>query len=196
MVFGNIGDLIIPAIIFSLFILIGNPLIVMILMGFLGYKKKTGFQAGFTVAQISEFSLILIALGVSVGHLTGEILSLVTIIGLITISGSTYLILYSNKLYPYFSKYLSIFERKKISEKEDKYRDYEIVLFGYNRIGYDLLKSFRKLKRKYLVIDYNPDTIQELSKKNIKCRYGDVDDSEFIDELNLTKTKMIVSTIP
>jgi len=196
MVFGNFGDLIIPAIIFSLFILIGNPLIVMILMGFLGYKKKTGFQAGFTVAQISEFSLILITLGVSVGHLTGEILSLVTIIGLITISGSTYLILYSNKLYPYFSKYLSIFERKKINENEDKYKDYEIVLFGYNRIGYDLLKSFKKLKKKYLVVDYNPDTIQELLKKNIKCRYGDLDDSEFIDELNLTKTKMIVSTIP
>lgn len=196
MVFGNIGDLILPAIIFSLFILIGNPLIVMILMGLLGYGKKTGFQAGFTVAQISEFSLILIALGVSLGHLTGEILSLVTIVGLITISGSTYLILYSNNLYPYFSKYLSIFEKKKINENKDKHKDYEIVLFGYNRIGYDLLESFKKLKKKYLVVDYNPETIQELSKKNVKCRYGDADDSEFIDELNLAKTKMIVSTIP
>ena len=80
MVFGNISQLIVPAIIFSLFILIGNPLIVMILMGFMGYKKKVGFQAGLTVAQISEFSLILIALGVSSGNLTGEILSLVTIV--------------------------------------------------------------------------------------------------------------------
>ena len=70
----------------------------MLLMGFLGYRKKTGFQAGFTVAQISEFSLILTALGVTVGHLTNEILSLVTIVGLITISGSTYLILYSDKI--------------------------------------------------------------------------------------------------
>jgi len=196
MVFGNFTELIIPAMIFSLFILIGNPLIVMILMGFMGYKKKTGFQAGFTVAQISEFSLILIALGVSVGHLSGEILSLVTIVGLITISGSTYLIMYSNRLYPYFSKYLSVFERKKINENEHQNKDCEIVLFGYNRIGYDLLKSFKKLKKKYLVVDYNPETIQKLTKKNIKCRYGDVDDSEFIDELNLARTKMIVSTIP
>lgn len=104
MVFGNISQFIIPAVIFSLFILIGNPLIVMILMGMLGYKKKTGFQAGFTVAQISEFSLILIALGVTVGHLTNEILSLITIVGLITIAGSTYLILYSNKIYPHLAK--------------------------------------------------------------------------------------------
>ncbi|MFH1585174.1 MAG: cation:proton antiporter [archaeon] len=196
MVFGNINELIVPAIIFSLFILIGNPLIVMVLMGFLGYKKKTGFQAGFTVAQISEFSLILIALGVSVGHLTSEILSLVTIVGLITISGSTYLILYSNKIYPYLSKYLFIFEREKVNENEQEFKDYDIVLFGYNRIGYDLLQSFRKLKNKYLVVDYNPETILELSKKQVECRYGDVDDEEFLNELNLTETKMIVSTIP
>ena len=196
MIFGTISQLIVPAIIFSLFILIGNPLIVMILMGFLGYKKKTGFQAGFTVAQISEFSLILIALGVSVGHLTGEILSLVTIVGLITISGSTYLIMYSDKIYPYFSKYLYIFERKKLMEKEKKSEKYNIVLFGYNRIGYDLLQSFKKLKNKYLVVDYNPETIRELSKNKIECRYGDVDDEEFLNELNLTETKMIVSTIP
>ncbi len=196
MVFGNINDLIVPAIIFSLFILIGNPLIVMILMGLLGYKKKTGFQAGLTVAQISEFSLILIALGVSAGHLTNEILSLVTIVGIITISGSTYLILYSNKIYPYLSKYLSIFERKKVREGEQEFKDYDIVLFGYNRIGYDLLESFKKLKKKFLVVDYNPETMFELSKKKIDCRYGDVDDEEFLSELNLIKTKMIVSTIP
>jgi len=196
MVFGNINELIIPAIIFSLFILIGNPLIVMILMGLLGYKKKTGFQAGFTVAQISEFSLILIALGVSVGHLTNEILSLVTIIGIITISGSTYLILYSDKIYPYLSKYLSIFERKKVKEKKESIKKYDAILFGYNRIGYDILQSFKKSKNKFLVVDYNPETIHELSEKKIECRYGDVDDDEFLNELNLTKIKMFVSTIP
>ena len=168
----------------------------MVLMGMLGYKKKTGFQAGLTVAQISEFSLILIALGVGVGHLTNEVLSLVTIVGLITISGSTYLILYSDKIYPYLSKYLSIFERKKVREDDQEFKDYALILFGYNRIGYDILQSFKKLKRKFLVVDYNPETILELSKKKIECRYGDVADEEFLNKLNLTKTKMIVSTIP
>jgi len=196
MVFGTINQLIVPAIIFSLFILIGNPLIVMILMGLLGYKRKIGFQAGFTVAQISEFSLILIALGVSVGHLTGEILSLVTIVGLITISGSTYLIMYSDKIYPYLSKYLYIFERRKLTESESESENYNIVLFGYNRIGYDLLQSFKKLKKKVLVVDYNPETINELSNEGVNCIYGDADDEEFLRELNLTGTEMIVSTIP
>jgi Kef-type K+ transport system membrane component KefB len=196
MVFGSIGQLIIPAIILSLFILIGNPLIVMVLMGILGYKKKTSFQAGFTVAQISEFSLILITLGVAVGHLTGEVLSLITIVGLITISGSTYLIMYSDKIYPYLSKYLGIFERKKLIEKRKRSESYNMILFGYNRVGYDLLQSFKKLKNEYLVVDYNPDTIMELSKEGIACRYGDADDEEFLSELNLKESELIVSTIP
>tara|TARA_Y100000310_G_scaffold342206_1_gene444284 strand:+ start:5223 stop:6953 length:1731 start_codon:yes stop_codon:yes gene_type:complete len=197
MVFANISQFIIPAVVFSLFILIGNPLIVIILMGLLGYKKKTGFQAGLTVAQISEFSLILVALGVKAGHLTNEILSFVTIIGLITIAGSTYFILYSDKIYPYLSKYLSIFERKKVIEKEqDKFRDYNIILFGCNRVGYDFIKIFKKMRKKFLVIDYDPELISELIRKKINYRYGDVDDDEFLDELNLNKLKMAVSTIP
>jgi len=196
MAFGNIGELILPAIIFSLFVLIGNPLIVLTLMGILGYKKKTGFQAGFTVAQISEFSLILITLGVSVGHLTEEILSLVTIVGLITISCSTYLILYSNKLYPYFSRALSIFERKKARAGKEKQKDYDLILFGYNRIGYDLLKSFKRLGKKHIVIDYDPDTISDLLSRKIDCKYGDVDEDEFLNEFDFTKTQLVVSTIP
>lgn len=195
-VLGEISKFIIPAIIFSLFILIGNPLIVMILMGLLGYKKKVSFQSGLTVAQISEFSLIFIALGVTVGHLTTEILSLVTIIGLITIAGSSYLILYSDKIYPYLSKYLTIFEKKKLKEKKEDIEEYDAFLFGSNRIGDDILKSLKELKKKFMVIDYNPKTIAELSKENIDCKYGDASDSEFLNELNLSSVKLIFSTIP
>ncbi|HEQ79012.1 MAG TPA: sodium:proton exchanger, partial [Euryarchaeota archaeon] len=89
----------IPIIIFSLFILVGNPLIVMVLMGGLRYAKRNSFMAGLTVAQISEFSLIVVAMGVAEGHVSNEILSLITAVGLLTIFGSTYLIIYANNIY-------------------------------------------------------------------------------------------------
>src|SRR3989338_11646575 len=195
LIFDNFSKFLAPTIIFSLFILIGNPLIVMILMGMLGYTKKTGLQAGFTVAQISEFSLILIALGVSVGHLTTEILSLVTVIGLVTIIGSTYLINYSDKIYVPLEKYLSIFERKNV-KKDKKKKAFDIILFGYNRIGFDFVNSFKRLKKKFLIVDYNPEVISNLLKEKIECEYGDVDDIEFLGQLNLKDIKMGVSTIP
>lgn len=198
MVFENVSRYIVPIIIFSAFILIGNPLIVMILMGSLGYTKRNSFLAGLTVAQISEFSLILVALGVKVGHLTNDILSLVTIIGLITIAGSSYLIIYANKIYPYLSKYLGIFERKGKKVDEHRYSsdgDYDIILFGYDRIGYDIMESLKKIKKKFLVIDYNPETIIKLAKEGFDCKYGDASDSELLNELNFSKIKMVVSTI-
>ncbi len=198
MVFTNISQYIIPILIFSAFILVGNPLIVMVLMGLLGYTKRNSFLAGLTVAQISEFSFILVALGVKVGHLTNEILSLVTVVGLITITGSSYLILYANKIYPYLSKYLTIFERKGEKVDEHKYQKdgiYDIILFGYDRIGYDILESFKKIKKKFLIVDYNPETITKLAKEGFDCKYGDADDSELLNELNFSKIKMVVSTI-
>ena len=168
----------------------------MILMGLLGYSKRNSFMTSVSLAQISEFSLIIIALGVSVGHLSNEISSLVTAIGLVTIAGSTYFILYSEKIYPHISKYLTIFERKSIFKEKLKFKNYDIILFGYNRVGYGFLESFKQLKKKFIVIDYNPEVISELTKKKINCKYGDADDEDFLQGLNLDKLKMIVSTIP
>jgi len=199
MVFTNMYQYIPAIILLSIFILIGNPLIVMVLMGLLGYTKRNSFLAGLTVAQISEFSLILIALGVKVGHLTTDVLSFVTVIGLITIAGSSYMIIYANKIYPHLSKYLKIFEKKGSKVDEHKYHEhdaYDIILFGYNRIGYDLLESFKKIKKKFLIVDYNPETIIGLAKEGTDCRYGDASDSELLNELNLSKVKMVYSTIP
>jgi len=197
--FGNISQLIFPIIVFSIFILLGNPLIVIALMGLLGYTKRNGFLAGLTVAQISEFSIILVSMGIILGHLNEEILLLITIVGLITIAGSSYMILYSDKLYPFVSPFLKLFERKgkKLDEKVKLGdQDFDCILLGCNRIGYDVLKSLKKIKANYIVVDYNPDTILDLTKEGIPCKYGDSNDSELLNDLPLNKTKMIVSTIP
>jgi Kef-type K+ transport system membrane component KefB len=91
----ELGAQLIPAMLLSLFVLIGNPLIVMVIMGAMGYRKRTGFLAGLTVGQISEFSLMLAALGRNLGHIGNETVALITVVGLVTITLSTYLIIYS-----------------------------------------------------------------------------------------------------
>jgi Kef-type K+ transport system membrane component KefB len=63
------------AIILSLIVLIGNPIILMIILGIFGYRKKTALKTGLTIAQISEFSLIIVALGVKLGHVNSQVLS-------------------------------------------------------------------------------------------------------------------------
>ncbi len=195
MIIGDISVNLIPIIIFSLFILIGNPLIVISIMSIMGYTKRIGFLSGLTVAQISEFSIILAMLGVSVGHLNQEVLSLITVIALITIAGSTYSITYSKKLYPKISRFIPFSEKKKRNNSK-KIKNYDAILFGYNRIGFSILNSLKKIKKKYLVIDFNPDTISNLQKFRIPCLYGDIEDIELLNELPLNKIEIAVSTIP
>ncbi|MEK6897625.1 MAG: cation:proton antiporter family protein [Nanoarchaeota archaeon] len=196
MTIANTSELVVPAIAFSLLILVGNPLIVMSLMALFGYTKKTNFFAGLTVAQISEFSLILIVLGVRVGHIPPEVLSLMTFIGLITIAGCTYMVTHSEKLYQKLSKYLNLFEKKMIADKKLKEKNIEAILFGYNRIGFSILNSLKRIKKNYLVVDYNPDVIADLKKLRIPCIYGDIDDDALLGELPLNSVEIAVSTIP
>ena len=199
LLFGNISQVVVPAAALSLLVLLGNPLIVMILMGILGYTKRNGFMAGLTSAQISEFSIILIALAVELNHVAQEFLSLIILVGLITMTGSTYLIVYADRIYPALAKYLKIFEKKGKKVDEHKYHTekyFEVILFGYNRIGFSILDSLEKLRKKVLIIDYDPEVILQLAKDGHECKYGDADDVEMLNELDLSQTKMIISTIP
>jgi len=199
MVFDGIHNIIIPIIVLTLFVVIFKPIIVSLLLIWMGYSKRTSFLSGATMAQISEFSLIIISLGANLGHIGSDILSIVTIVGLLSIASSSYMMKYATKLYPKFSGILSLFERKgkKIDEEGlQSLESYEIIMFGYNRIGHDILESLKKMKKNFLVVEYNPDTIAYMVEKKIHCKYGDANDLELLNDLNFKDAKMIISTIP
>lgn len=197
MMFHEWQSLVVPTLLFSSFILIGNPLIVLVLMNLLGYTRKTAFMAGLTVAQISEFSLILVQLGRNVGHLPENVLSMVTLVGIITIAGSTYMILYSDALYKKIEKALAFFEfRKAPKEKAQKIQEYDAIIFGYRRAGPEFAHAFRKSDTSFLVVDFNPDTIHRLNELKIPCQYGDASDVDFLQELPLATAKTVVSSSP
>lgn len=109
--FANVGAQVPAAVVLSLFVLVGNPLIVLVLMGVMRYPKRVSFLSGLAVAQISEFSLILIALGFGLGHVDRDAVGLVTLVGVVTIGASTYLIIYSHPIYERLAPVLRIFER-------------------------------------------------------------------------------------
>jgi Kef-type K+ transport system membrane component KefB/voltage-gated potassium channel Kch len=183
-------------IIFSLFVLIGNPLIVLILMGILGYKKRTSFLTGLTVAQISEFSLILALMGQKLGHLNESEVGLITGVGIITITLSTYLILNSDLIFRRISKYLSVFERKKILEDKNFAIEYKkpIILIGAHRTGQSIALNINP--KNLLVIDFDPDIISFLRQKNIDYIFGDIADPDVFEKANIQEAKIVISTSP
>jgi Kef-type K+ transport system membrane component KefB len=194
-VFTSFSGLALPIIILSLFVLIGNPLIVLVIMGLMGYRKRTSFLSGITVAQISEFSLIIAALGLKVGHITEEIVALVTAVGVVTITLSTYLILNAEKIFKVFSKPLSVFERKDVKEERmEGGLKKTIVLVGVGRTGRSIAQNLPK--EKLLVIDFDPEAIATLSRHGFDALLGDITDVEIIEKANLKEATLVVSTSP
>jgi hypothetical protein len=192
---GQIIDVLPQALAFSALVLILNPLIVMSVMGLMGYTKKTSFKAGLTGAQISEFSLILLLLAAETGHVDQHITSLVTVVAFITIAVSTYTITYADQLYNIFEKYIRMFERQKVSETHEQHHHYELALLGYQKGGHEFIRVFKQLKKPYVVVDYDPSAIDILENKHINYLYGDVTDLELLEEVNLRHTRLIISTI-
>ena len=188
------------AAIFSLFVLIGNPLIVLAIMGALGYRKRTGFLAGLTVAQISEFSLIFMAMGVSIGHVSEEALGLVTLVGLITIAASTYMITYSHQLYDRVEPMLGVFERRGAGSMDDAWREDAIprdaIVFGLGRYGLAIAQELQNAGRRVLGVDFNPAAVRYARAKGFDVIFGDATDPEFLAHLPLRGTAWAVSAVP
>jgi Kef-type K+ transport system membrane component KefB len=191
-----IGDQIPAAIVLSLFVLIGNPIIVLVIMGFMGFTRRVGFLAGLTVAQISEFSLILAALGLELGHIESDTVGLVTLVGLVTIGLSTYLILYSHPIYERIAPFLGVFERGSTRpEMPEEDARFDTIVFGYGRFGRNLVQHLVDGGQRVLVIDWNPYADDD-RRGPVEFRYGDVEDAEFPGTLPLADVDWVISTIP
>lgn len=200
--FSTLGAEILPALVLSLFVLIGNPLIVMAIMGYMGYRRRTGFLAGLTVAQISEFSIVFVAMGISLGHVGVEALGLTTLVGLVTIMMSTYMILFSQTLYERLEPLLRPFERKRpfreleVEQPGRAVGQPDIIVFGLGRYGGRLLLQLRHADIEVLGVDFDPETIRTLSRHHLPVRFGDGEDPEFLESLPLRHAIWVVTTFP
>lgn len=195
------GNQLSSAMVFSIFVLIGNPIIVLIIMGAMGYRKRTSFLAGLTVAQISEFSLIFAGLGFAVGHITEDIVGLITLVGLITIGLSTYLILYSHQIYEVISPALRIFQRKNpyrdTNEDLGNTKQYDVIIIGLGRFGKRLSEKLDEHPEiNYLGVDFDPQVVKSWQKKGKNIVYGDMEDPDLLEQVNFKSSKFVVSTVP
>lgn len=197
-----LGSQVWAAIPLSLFVLIGNPIIVMVIMGAMGYRKRTSFLAGLTVAQISEFSLILAAMGFKLGHIGADTVGLVTLVGLITIGLSTYMIIYSHQLYDWLARYLAIFERQ-VPHKEQAEdaeasiaEQADIIMFGLGRYGTGVARQLLSQGRTVLGVDFDPQAIKQWNQNGWIAVFGDAEDPEFPASLPLSGTRWVISSVP
>jgi len=171
----------------------------MFIVSAFGYKKRPAFATSILLSQVSEFSLILILFGITAGHISQGLFSAIILVAVVTISITAYLSEYEEWMYRKIGRFLGVFEKTYRYKKTDyvpKKIKTQAILIGADRLGYNILKTLKGLKKKFLVVDYNPEVTKQLIKKKIPVIYGDVGDLEIINRLNLKEVELIVSTIP
>ncbi|OGD72001.1 hypothetical protein A3A84_02425 [Candidatus Collierbacteria bacterium RIFCSPLOWO2_01_FULL_50_23] len=190
-------SIVITAIYLSLAVIFLKPIIIWFLMRCLGYKQRVAFNTGILFGQISEFSFIMVGIGNKVGLLNGSELSLVSLVGLITMVVSGYLILDNESVYRLMKPLLRFFWKDNLSGEDEvkKVIGDRIVLFGCHRMGRSLLRHLAKNKQKMLIVDFDPEAVSRLTSEGYEVIYADASDTEMYDRLNLTKAKMVISTL-
>lgn len=189
-----LSELLLPAAVFSVFVLLINPLIVMSLAGYFGYTKRTSFKTAMTAGQVSEFSLIFVLLAAESGQIGQEVVGLVTLVGLITIAGSAYMMRFDENLLRWLSSWLDVFEREDATSPGVKQAP-EIFLLGYARNGRSFANAFREMNREFVIVDYDPEIITHLKRKELPHVYGDVTDLNLLRDIRVGSGEAVVSMI-
>jgi len=135
-------------------------------------------------------------MGLKLGHLSEGIVALITAVGIITILTSTYMIIYADKIFKVMSPYLSIFERRKTKENGFSEKEFNkpIILIGAHRTGQSI--AFNLPKEDLLIIDFDPEIINELKKHSYDYLFGDIADLEIFEKANFHEARLVISTSP
>jgi Kef-type K+ transport system membrane component KefB len=183
---------------FTVYALLVKPIIFMLILGTFGFRKHTIFQTAISLSQISEFSLIILILGVDKKIVSESALSVMALTVTFTIICSSIIIANSKRIYHLLRPVLGFFERKnkfnKLEDRVEEPMEDHVVLIGANRVGGPIVDFLKKQEIPFLVLDFDPKVVERLNRRGIKAIYGDLGDTELLDSLNLESAKLIIST--
>ena len=170
------------------------------------YLQKLGNRVSLiptiNLSQISEFSLVIGALGISYGHIGERIVSLIVFTLVITATLSTYMIEGSHSIFLAINKWLVKIGLKEPYQKEAEaeFEKKNIFMLGFYKIAssfsYEIEQRNSALKEQIRIIDFNPDVLRKLKKRGFDAQYGDIANIDNLHHLGISEAKVVISTIP
>ncbi len=189
------------AVVLAVFVMLAKPLVVMLIMGAMGYRRRTALLSGLTLGQISEFSFILMAMGASIGHVSEDAVGLVTLVGLTTIALSSYMIVYSERLYSLVAPALRVIERRggyreAATRAAPSGKSVDVILVGLGRYGGDIARRLLEHQQRLVVVDFDPEVLGAWSSRGVSVMYANAEDPDIVWRLPLSSAHWVVSDIP
>ncbi len=187
-----------------LFVLVSRIITVFPILHLLNYGNRASFIPGLNLSQLSEFSLVLAALGVEHGHISKDLMSAFVIAMVTTALLSSLFVPKGHDLAKFFSPILEKLGFKDhVGKGEEKAKDdhaVQVVLLGFHRdassLLYEMLDRYTdKALKHLLVVDFNPEVHSRLKQMGVHCKYADISHSDTLRNLNLENAKLLVCTI-
>ena len=201
--------LLLLAVVASVFVVLSRFLVVYPIFAFLRLDLRTAGVTAVNLAQVSEFSLVIVALGTDYGHVGPEVAPLVLYTLLLTSLISTYGIRGNHEIATAIARLLSragapawLADRARAAppaESAPSPQGRKVFLLGVSREGLAFLQHLERerpeMKRRIVAIDFNPETLERLQADGVECHYGDIANVEMLRHAHIAEAGVVVSAL-
>lgn len=186
-------------------VIVGTPIVAMALVLAFQYSLSSALVVGASLAQIGEFSFILVGLGTSLGLLPTEAQSLVVAAAILAISLNPLLFYALRPGHAWLTKH-SRFARRLESSPDplaelpmstaERYLSGQVVLVGYGRVGRMIAKALDENSVPYVVAEENRERVEELRRRNIPAVSGDASLPSVLIQAHIANASMLIIATP
>ncbi len=184
------------ALVLTLFVLLAKPLLVFAILSKLKFSRYTCFQTAVASGQMSEFSFILLGLAYGAGLVSTEVAAIGGLVGILSISISSYLIIYSDPLFE-LAKSSGLFALLRAREETEleahQTRSDHVIVVGMNAMGREIVKQLVQRGETVLAIDTDPMKLRGLS--GAITMIGNVEYHSVVEEIGLRRARIVVSAL-
>jgi Kef-type K+ transport system membrane component KefB/Trk K+ transport system NAD-binding subunit len=192
----------------SLFVVASRFVVLVPLFTLLRVDIRSGGVVALNLAQVSEFSLVIVALGAGFGHVGPQTSALVLFTLLITALLSTYGILFNHEIASRLGRLLRVAgvpawsgpaPTAGAAPDARRTHDPDVFLLGVSREGLAFVQHLERespeTKGRLLAIDFNPETLERLQLDGVHCHYGDISNVDTLRHAGLERARVVVSSV-
>jgi Kef-type K+ transport system membrane component KefB len=166
-----------------------------------GVDQRNAHVASIRMAQISEFSLVVTFLGMSLGHLTPDLSTAVILAFVLTALTTTPLFKAAYRIHASFSPVLRrLGFRDPPHQSSEDQREWKLAILGFHRIAssllYDVAREDPDLARETLVVDFAVSLHEKIRNAGVHVEYGDLSNPETLHHAGIDRARVVVSTVP
>ena len=167
-----------------------------------GLDRRNATNASAKLAQVSEFCLVIAYLGAKLGHLDGELVSVVIFAFVLTALTTPFVFGMSDQLYLRLRGLLEKvgIRSRGVKPEVENATPPRLVLLGFHRVASALLAELERaapsLLGQMLVIDINAAIHDELRKRGVQVVYGDIFNIDVLRHAGVEGAELVVATVP